>query len=79
MLLSTTLRNYIFLGTQVDIYSVHQALAEASRLNMQAAAWSAVAAVCGAVTALLAIQTERRACNSYQRSGFSSISRYVSL
>ncbi len=43
------------LGTQVDMYSVHQALAEASRLNKHAAAWSAAAALCGAVTALLAI------------------------
>jgi hypothetical protein len=43
------------LGTQVDMYSVNQALAEVSHLNKCAAAWSAAAALCGAVTALLAI------------------------
>jgi hypothetical protein len=41
------------LGTQVDLYSIQAALAEASRLNKNAAIWSAVAALLGAASSIL--------------------------
>ena len=43
------------LGTQVDLYSIQSVLAEASSLNKKAAAWSAIAALLGAITSLLGI------------------------
>jgi hypothetical protein len=43
------------LGTQVDIFRIHQALYEASRLNKKAAIWSAVAAFLGALTSILGL------------------------
>jgi hypothetical protein len=43
------------LNVQVDVYGVHAALAEASRLNKKAAIWSAVAALFGAAAAILGI------------------------
>lgn len=41
------------LSAQVDVCSVQAALAEVSRLNKKAAIWSAIAALFGAVTAIL--------------------------
>jgi hypothetical protein len=43
------------LGAQVDIYSIHAALAEVSRLNKHAAIWSALAALFGAIAALISM------------------------
>jgi hypothetical protein len=43
------------LNAQSDVYGVHAALVEASRLNKRAAIWSAFAAFFGAVPAILGI------------------------
>jgi hypothetical protein len=43
------------LNAQVDVYAVRDALIDASRLNKKAAIWSAVAALFGAVAAILGI------------------------
>lgn len=43
------------LGAQADIYSIRDALRESSRLNKCAAIWSALAALFGAISAVLSI------------------------
>jgi hypothetical protein len=43
------------LNAQVDVYAVRDALIEASSLNKKAAIWSAVAALFGAIAAILGV------------------------
>lgn len=43
------------LEAQVNTYSIHAALLEASRLNKRAALWSAAAAALGGVAAILSV------------------------
>ncbi len=43
------------LEAQVNTYSIHAALLEASRLNKRAALWSAAAAALGGIAAILSI------------------------
>jgi hypothetical protein len=43
------------LDAQVNTYRIQEALIETSRLNKRAAIWSAAAAFCGGVAALLSI------------------------